>query len=243
MKNGRYLFAVIILFLISANVNAQSFGFGCLGLSGFYGGYTQHNYEANGINQFVTSSYNGPLSNPGIEFKQSSGFRIGANIFRAKFESLFVSAKAYYQFLREEHSIKDNVTSIELENNYKLSLNHWGLALDLGVPIFKFVDWKIIEGGVLFYNSELTHQMSAGSSPTVEVKYSPEKVSVGYYVGTGVILHIIPDYISVEGTAAYNFTKADRFTKDNSGTSSLIDNAISKYGFIGTVQLNVGFPF
>jgi hypothetical protein len=63
-------------------------------------------------------------------------------------------------------------------------------------------------------------------------------------VGSGLVLHIIPDYISIEGTAGYNFMKLENLQRtDANGNIHLINNAIPAGGFSATIQLNVGFPF
>ncbi len=242
--NFRIYFLPIIIFAFSSLNHAQSFGFGCLGLSGFYGGYSQQEYKADGINQFSKENYSGFSTGNNIKFQKGTGFRIGANIFRAKFDDVFITFKGFFQFLKEEHEIVDDVSQGILKNKYKLSMNHWGLGLDFGFPLFSFIDLKLIEGGVAFYNSDFEYQSMLDDTQQIEKKYSPEKVQLGYYVGSGLILHLIKDYISIEGTAAFVSIKIDKMlidTEDKTPMNSL--KAIEKGGFIGTVQLNVGFPF
>lgn len=240
-----YIFFAALLLALSVDNQAQSFGFGCLGLSGFYGGYTQQQYQPDGINLFVQQNYSGP-SNNNIKFQKGTGFRVGANIFRAKFDDVFLTVKGFFQFLKEEHEIADQVNSGILKNKYQLSMNHWGLGLDFGFPLFSIVDWKVVEGGVSIYNSEFDYQTLLNDNQQTEIKISPDKAQLGYYVGSGLIVHLIRDYISIEGTAAYSFLKIDKMSNEAGdlipvGSSS--NRAVEKGGFIGTVQLNVGFPF
>lgn len=250
MKNlpTKYFYLLVVFLLTSLNLDAQTFGFGCLGLSGFYAGYSQQKYETNGINDFVKQNIliidpSQKLITDKIEFKQGTGYRIGANFFRARFEGFFLSAKGYYQFLKEEYQVSTQLQSGTDVEKYQLTMNHWGVGIDLGVPIFKFLDWKIVEGNVMFYNSDFYHQTIIDNVPKNEEKFNPSKDKLKYFLGSGLIFHLVPDYISVEGTAGYNFFEIDDFSlPGSSGNSTLIKNAISKGGFSATVQLNVGFP-
>ena len=45
------LFASFILF--GADIRSQTFGFGCLGFVGGYGGFTYQQFDAKGLNEFV----------------------------------------------------------------------------------------------------------------------------------------------------------------------------------------------
>ncbi len=241
LKSSIKIFFIVSLSLTSIT-SAQTFGFGCLGLSGFYAGYTQQDYKAAGMNEaintLITSSFN-----DAIEFKRGTGYRIGANIFRAKFDFLFITAKGYYQFLKEIHEREDAILN-GVNQKFQLSMNHWGVGLDFGIPIFSIIDLKIVEGNVTFYNSELIESYHDQNGVLIiENKYSLDKAKVGYFVGSGLILHLVPDYISVEATAGYSFINIDRFSNsDNYSIPSTDNKAIDKGGFSATVQLNVGFP-
>jgi len=236
---------VSVLFLLSfIPLEAQTFGFGCLGLSGFYAGVTQQYYDTPGLNEYINSTVLLSSYNNSIEFKRGTGYRIGANIFRAKFDVLFITAKGYYQFLKETHE-RVNVDPGEGSQKYELAMNHWGVGLDFGVPLFSILDWKIVEGNVTFYNSELIEEyLASDGSQISETKYKLDKAKLGYFIGSGLILHLVPDYISVEATAGFSFIDIEKFIKDDitipASTSS--NKAIDKGGFSATVQLNVGFP-
>jgi hypothetical protein len=237
-------YIILIISLVSINsINGQTFGFGCLGLSGFYAGFTKQQYNADGLNQFINSKFF-TASNK-INFKEGSGYRIGANLFRAKFEGFFISAKGYYQFLKETHEMKESSTSNSAKDKFTLNMNHWGVAIDFGIPIISFIDLKLLEGGVHFYNVDFNHQYYLNDIIQNEKKYELEKTSVSYFIGSGLIVHLIPDYISIEGTAAYSFIKYEKLiSKDGSTIPILVDGKIpfDKGGFSATVQLNIGFP-
>ena len=247
MKKTFQKYILLLLFILGSNslLKSQSFGFGCLGLSGFYGGFTQQAYVADGINEFVQQNYSSPNQKPGITFKEGTGFRIGANLFRAKMDYAFITLKGFYQFMKEEHQIIDDVQSGILKNNYQLSMNYWGVGLDFGIPLFSIVDWKIVEGGITFYNSELSYRILLNDEEQSELKLSPETTKLGYYVGSGIILHLVRDYISIEGTAAYSILRIDNMNNDNGDSllpESSTKKAMGKGGFTATVQLNIGFP-
>jgi len=240
-------YILLLLFLSASNtlINAQTFGFGCLGLSGFYGGFTQQSYIADGINEYVKMNYSGPRQIPGITFKQGTGFRIGANLFRAKMDFAFITLKGFYQFMKEEHQIDDEVQTNILKNNYRLSMNYWGVGLDFGIPLFSIIDWKIVEGGLTFYNSDFSYRILLNDEELTELKLSPETTKLGYYVGSGIILHLVRDYISIEGTAAYSIIRIDNMNNDSGDIllpTPSSKKALEKGGFTATVQLNIGFP-
>lgn len=245
---SKYFFAAIFIILISSSIQAQTFGFGCLGLSGFYAGISRESYDASGINGFlnpiILRSNNSNQSSNTIKFEKGTGYRIGANFFRAKFDKIFITAKGYYQFLKEEHSTTELSSGSTLTSNHNLSLNHWGVGIDFGFNLFWILDWKVIEGNVKFFNGDFTSEYSKDNVFQNDTKYSLDKTQLGYYVGSGLILHLVPDYISIEGTAGFNFVKIEKLKRiDGSGNELFINNAIPAGGFSATIQLNIGFPF
>ena len=242
----KYFYATILLFLISTSIQAQTFGFGCLGLSGFYTGISQEQYDAKGINDFLNyqlftkSSISSSIP---IKFEKGTGYRIGANFFRAKFDKIFITPKGYYQFLKEEHSVTELSGGSTIISKHNLSLNHWGVGVDFGVNLFWILDWKVLEGNVKFFSGDFTSEYSKDNVFLNDTKYNLDKTQICYYVGSGLILHLVPDYISIEGTAGFNFVKIESLKRiDSLGNEMFINNAIPRGGFSATIQLNVGFP-
>lgn len=245
---SRYFLILIFYCIFFINSHAQTFGFGCLGLSGFYAGITHQYYETVGINEYINSESIKNNINLDMEFKRGTGYRVGANIFRAKFSKAFITAKGYYQFLKETHNTQVNNDALGTKNyRYELSLNHWGVGLDLGFPIFSILDFKLLEGHVTFFNPEFSKEvLDANNNVLEEDKFTTDKVKIGYFVGSGMILHLIPDYVSIEASAGYSFFIIDKFNDGNNNVlipvPSSKNNAINKSKFSATVQLNVGFP-
>ena len=245
----KIIIAIILITMPLSVSSAQSFGFGCLGLSGFYGGYTQQYYKADGINDYVRLNYSQNATPNNIKFHQGTGFRIGANLFRADFDDVFLTIKGYFQFLKEEHDVDDPLTQGNtqgvLHKKFQLTMNHWGVALDFGFPLFSIIDFKLIEGGITFYNSEFAYNSTLNNLVQTDIKMSPDNVQLGYYVGSGLIINLIRDYISLEGTAAYTLLKIDKMNDSNGSIVPPVSSnnrAIENGGFSATVQLNVGFP-
>jgi hypothetical protein len=237
-----------ILLLSANNLFAQTFGFGCLGLSGFYAGFSEYRFETPALNEFASPTIvigNQTFSEK-IKFGMPSGYRVGANIFRAKWDRFFISAKGFYQFLREENILTMPAGNDEFTFNYELNMNHWGVGIDFGVPLFWILDWKIIEGNVAFYKVEFNKQLFTGTKLIEETKFTTDKIKVGYFLGTGLILHIVPDYISLEGTLGFNLLELENLESEN-GSIIPITNSSKKMFEKGiwsaTVQLNVGVPF
>ena len=74
-----------------------------------------------------------------------------------------------------------------------------------------------------------------------------DKAKVGYKVGSGLIFHVIKDYISIEGTVSYNILKISFLEKDIDGFTVKIpqnynDKKLLKGGFSAILQLNIGVP-
>lgn len=238
------IYVVFIISLGTGSLSAQSFGFGCLGLSGVFGGYSVQQFDADGLQNGIENFYReSSVDHENIDFGKLEGYRFGANIFRAKFSNFFLTTKGYYQFLKKQDwSYTSGEGSIK-SDEFQLSMNHWGLALDLGLPLFTFLDWKILEGGINFYEIEFDYQSLI--NPEIEKnKYSNDEVFIGYYAGTGLIIHIIPNYLSLEGTAIYNFLDFNNFSEsenDQLGFNNS-EETIIKGKFGAAVQLNIGVP-
>ena len=240
----KYFFGTLLLLSVSTTLNAQTFGFGCLGLGAFYAGISQERYDASGVNNYLNVKLFSNQSAGAVKFEKGTGYRVGANFIRAKFDKVFISAKGFYQFLKEEHSNSELSGGSNLSSTHTLSLNHWGVGIDFGLNLFWILDWKVIEGDVNFYSGDFTSDYLKDNVFQNEEKYSFDKTKVGYFLGSGLILHIVPDYISLEGTAGYNFVKFENLKRtDSLGNELFINNALPSGGFSATIQLNVGFPF
>lgn len=237
---------ILFLFFFAVNVNyAQSFGFGCLGLSGVYAGYSYQKYQPLGLNSYI--KFISDPDNPNTDtFGEASGYRFGANIFRAQFDRYFFSVKGFYQFLEENHKVDVLRAELPVTDEYNLRIDYWGVGVDFGVPLFTFLDWKIIDGGITFSNFRFTSRLSINSNNLAEIEYEQPKTYVGYYVATGLIIHVVKDYLSLEGTAFYNQIQAEYLESDN-GLNRMpprifSENFIDSGGLNASVQLNIGVP-
>lgn len=239
IKNISILF--LFLILISSSSFGQTCGFGCLGLSGAFGGYTHQTYEADGLNNYLSNKLGSKGSD--MKFSEAKGFRAGGNIVRAKFEGYFFTAKGFYQFLSESKELI-NVVSSNIKETYEFKANYWGVGIDLGVPIFSFLDLKLIDGGVTFLQADYEEKQFTQDDETSYTKFENDGSEIGYYFGSGLIIHLMEDYVSLEGTAFYSMMKISNMI-DDSGNKLLAENSadlLSKGGFSFTVQLNIGFP-
>jgi hypothetical protein len=251
MPNRLLRITTYILIIISVNTaNAQSFGFGCLGLAGFYAGVSEYKYDTPGINDYANSfsallAQNSTGEWKDIKFNRGTGYRIGTNFFRARWDHLFLSAKGYYQFVKEEQSNIVPTVSGQTEMKYQLTMNHWGVGVDFGVPLFSILDWKIIEADASFFTSDFTYTMYQDNKFVMDNRFTPDKIRIGYFIGTGLILNLIPDYLSVEGTAGFNFLQIDKYSGNGDAQIPVLPsskNAVENGGWSGTIQINVGFP-
>lgn len=241
------------LFYSPVNTFAQepSFGFGCLGFVGGYGGYNYQTYSPVGLNEFVdnfNSSRTGVLNEKLNEFGKASGYRVGINFVRANFPGWFISAKGFYQSTNEEQTASEELSQGRTNYEYDLKVRNWGIGLDVGIPVTTGLRWKIVDAALLFNIVKFTSTENTPTGTTV-FKYDSEGTNIGYSVGSGFIIDIIEDYISLEGLAAYTFISVDKLKNDEQGylvnkgvTESEVINIIDGGGFNAVIQLNVGFP-
>jgi len=178
-------------------------------------------------------------------FGKAQGYRVGLNFFRAKIENFVLTTKGYYQSLSEKHESLVRLLAGTQSTTMKLEMRNWGVGIDLGISVTKALSWKVVDGALHFNTVILTNtENSTGAETTVE-KYRTESTNLGYSIGTGLILEIIDEYVSIEGVAGYTSISIDNlqmneipFLTDNVTTNKFIDSG----GFNAVVQLNVGFP-
>ncbi len=249
MKSKLLKNIVLVLALLLTNQTySQTCGFGCLCLSGVFGGYSIQQYEADGLNNYLSVL---STNDNQLNFKEGRGYKVGINLVRADYGNFFFTFKGYYQFLSEEKEIKiDDGYGFDYTTSAKLKMDNWGIGLDLGIPFGSFVDWKIVEGELKFFRPSLSMNVSynnpAANFLGFDNTYSPDKVKMGFSVGSGLIFNIVEDYISLEATGMYSFIEIDYLTNDDSGNkipTETESKLVSKGGLQAVVQLNVGIPF
>lgn len=254
-KFSTKIFLIFLIFNANQILNAQTFGFGCLGFVGGYGGFSYQEYNPAGLNEYI--KYYNQLENtiePVNEFSSATGYRVGLNFFRATFESgIIVSAKGFYQYLSKKN--KGTVGVGASDDNYSLDLTfkNWSLGFDVGWEFTKVFSWKILDGSLNFNNVKLTQTTDLPGETYVN-KYKSDSGVIGYSIGTGIIVSIIKDYISIEGLAGYTYLRINEL-KSEDGINFFSDvvlpaiypaipdyNMIESGGFTAVIQINVGFP-
>ena len=253
---------LIIFFIISFNlsglIHAQTFGFGCLGFVSGYGGFTYQQYDAAGLNQFVRN-FNYEINETSFgqlkEFESATGYRIGINFFRAAFPAgFFITAKGYYQSLGKTNSMSENTGTGTVDYDFELDLKNWAVGFDVGMNIFDQLSWKIIDGAFHFNNVSLTSTENSPGVTTV-IKYESDAGVLGYSIGTGIIVYVIKDYLSLEGLAGYTFIQIEEMKTEDGQSFPIVypdpipmptvdssNNFIDSGGFTAVIQLNIGFP-
>jgi len=252
LKHFKIFFVIIS---VSSFAEAQTFGFGCLGFVGGYGGFTYQQYDAAGLNDYIR--FSNQLENtvdPVDEFNSAMGYRVGLNLFRATFENgIIVTAKGFYQYLSKKN--KGTVGVGVNDDNYSMDLTfkNWSIGFDVGWEFTKVVSWKILDVSINFNNVSIT-QTTDLPGETIVNKYKSDSGVFGYSIGTGIIVSVIKDYISVEGLAGYTYLEIDDLINEqgiqffgdvvlpaiypNISSNKIIESG----GFTAVIQLNVGFP-
>lgn len=236
----------LVIFCSSLSFS-QSFGFGCLGLVGGYGGVTYQQYQPGLLKDYVTE-FNQLKTKQLDDFGKADGYRVGINFFRARFSGFFITAKGFYQQLEESHDAqKFNRGGFE-DFNYELKFKSFGVGLDIGIPIFSRLLWKIVDGAVLVNSARMTETVNNFMGTNVR-KFDNEKTEIGYSVGSGFVLDILKNYVSLEGIVGYSFFQiGGMISEDKTKFENLLSNPednklfIKSGGFNAAVQLNVGFP-
>jgi len=246
LKNFIFLLISLLIFTVP-KLHSQTFGFGCLGFVGGYGGFTYQQYNAKGLNEFIKDwNSNESIHSQMDEFSFATGYRVGLNLFRATFENnIILTAKGYYQSLDKTN--KATLGGINTNGEYSLDIDmrNWAVGIDVGWQFTNMVSWKVIDGAIHFNKVKLTETTSTDSESLIS-KYESDGSNIGYSIGTGLIVAIIKDYISIEGLAGYTQISIDDLFNDQ-GTpflnpSQQDEKFIESGGFTAVVQLNVGFP-
>lgn len=250
-KNSAYLLVVLSIILLPGSSVCQSFGFGCLGFVGGYGGYSYQKYNATGLNNYVNGfneDHKDSLSSPMGKFGVASGYRVGINFFRANIKGFILTTKGFYQYLNEKNSTTINSNDGSTNTIFEVDFKNYGIGIDLGTSITDALSWKVVDAALLYNSVSFTDTRNIPGPTTVVMKYDNEKNVLGYTIGTGFILEIIEQYISLEGVAAYTAFTVDRM-KSGSGQMPLSENSqqtmsnfVESGGFNAVVQLNIGFP-
>lgn len=244
--------ALFVCFASFTAINAQSFGFGCLGFVGGYGGFSYQEYKAAGLNGYINvfnDIRSDSLVSPMESFGKAQGYRVGLNFFRAKVENFVLTTKGYYQSISEEHEALEKFAAGTNSTTMKLEMRNWGIGVDLGISITKWMSWKVVDGALHFNNITFTNTENLTGAKTTVKKYKTRSTNLGYSIGTGFILEIIDDYFSIEGSAGYTKLNVDNLQMDdgtlltkNETTEDLMSEFINAGGFNAVIQLNVGFP-
>ncbi len=239
-------------FISAPHIQAQSFGFGCLGFVGGYAGFSFQKYNPKGLNNYVdafNSANKDSLTSPMSKFGEAQGYRIGINFFRANIKGFILTAKGFYQYLSEKNTANIEGISGSANSVYQVEMRNWGVGLDLGTSITDILSWKVIDAALLYNSASFTNTKNSPGPITLLMKYNSENYTLGYSVGSGFILQVIDQYVSLEGVAGYAAFKIDKM-KTGDGTeltvsetsNKVMSEFISSGGFNAVVQLNIGFP-
>ncbi len=242
----------IFLLVYLPNIKAQAFGFGCLGFVGGYGGYSYQDYDPQGLNSYVVSYnelHNDSLSSPLGKFGKATGYRVGINFFRANIEGFILTTKGFYQSLREKQESSIYTSAGETSTVYDLEIKNWGVGIDLGTTITSALSWKVIDAALLYNFATLTRTANMPGAKSQVKEFNNTKPTFGYSIGTGFILAVIDDYVSLEGVAGYSVFKIDQMQlsdgtllKTSESSQVPMHNFINSGGFNAVIQLNIGFP-
>lgn len=251
MAGLNFKLAVIILLAAPAYLLPQNFGFGCLGFPGGFGGYSFQKYKPTGLNDYIevfNLNRKDSLRNQLNDFGQAAGYRVGINFFRKKFSKVFITGKGFYQSISEKHQAVEQLHSGEKTTSYEVKLTNWGVGIDLGIPLISILNWKIIDAAITYNKARFSASQNFPSAVTIVQNYE-SNFELGYSVGTGIIIEILGEYITLESSAAYSkfsigeMKMSDNtFLSKNENSSDAMKSFINDGGFNAVIQLNIGIP-
>ncbi|MBA4250710.1 MAG: hypothetical protein C0425_04575 [Chlorobiaceae bacterium] len=256
VKN-RYFFLlfVVVTFLPIDKISSQDLGFGCLGLIGGFVGYEIQNYKSETMNlysQFYNEKNKNSLVDPFKKFGEARGFRFGLNLFRNNFSGFIVTIKTSYQDISEKDNQVIFVNGSEQINMLELNLKNYSLGIDLGTTITPALSWKVIEASLIYYQAEIIETVSPAGMQSSIKYYTHKNPEFGYNLGTGFILHLIKNYISLEGSASFSIFNIKEVSDENGkvffydnpeqNLMQTRENLIKSGGVNLVIQLNIGFP-
>jgi hypothetical protein len=230
-------------------------GFGCFGaLSGFVG-YEIRDVEATGLNAYLDAigtdvGFSRELEEPFEKFETLYGFRFGVNFARVDFDPLFFSVKGYYAGLSKKNFAWIDYDGERFENYVELKTNNFAVGVDFGVTVVEWLRWKAIDAALTITSARLTGSFTEPGARANVTRYEGEEYKFGYNLGSGVIVNVVGEYVSLEGTIAYAHAPVgslrevdeETFLPETPGGLSPMTNAIDRGGISTSVQLNLGFP-
>lgn len=246
------IFLILLIGCSISIINAQQkIGFGCLGMVGALGGFSYQAYNAEGLNNYIDVFNNNrkdSTTSPMGKFGAGTGYRVGINFFRANLKGLVITTKGYYQISTESHEAKLASNSKQYSYLYEFNMKSWGLGFDIGATIAKPIVWKVIDASVHFNNSEFKTTNNFPESITTIDKFKDDS-NLSYSIGTGFILSLVSNYISLEGTIGYSILSINNLKNDDGRKLPVdeksvleMDNFIKSGGINAVLQLNISFP-
>jgi len=246
----KYFF--IVFLLISFGLHAQDFGFGCLGLVGGFAGYGVQTYQTKGINDridFFNAAHKDSLDSPLKNFGQAAGFRFGINFFEKRFSGFNITFKGSYQKLSEKNKAIMRSGAIEIAKTFEVKITSFGLGIDLGTHITEMLNWKILKAAITYSHADFIESEDRPGQLTKKDDYKSKKANIGYSLATGFVVYLIGNYISLEGSAGYNFFHFEQLEMDDGTVLSVNEQSaqpmpvtLDNGGLAGSIQLNFNFP-
>lgn len=256
MKNIKTIIVLISILILNSGFHktyAQEFGFGCLGFVGGFAGYQSMAYKPVNFNAYINDfneTRKDSLTENLSSFGAASGFQFGLNFLRHNYDGLIITFKGSYSKLNKKNSAAFLSNNLTFSHYYDIKLSNFTLGLDLGTTLSSYLDWKVIDASILFNQTALERTQNSPNVQSVIDTYKAENISIGYILGTGFILKLIADYVSLEGSIGYSFFSVGKMKNENLGTylnsteksSTPMEEFISAGGLNATIQLNLSFP-
>ncbi len=243
---------ILGLIIFTSVLIPQQLGFGCLGFVGGFAGYEIQGYKPTGVNGYI-QTFNrirsDSLVTPAADLKQLAGYRFGINILRNRVSGFEYTFKGFYSALTETHEAQVNSVLGKKKEEFEVKLNSFGIGIELGSTITKYLSVKIINAEISYNTAILFRKITVNDNQLIREKNTSAAGGISWNVGGGFIVYLLERQISIEGQAGLSNLKIDRlekpdgspFPKDELSNEPMTD-FISGGGFTALIQLNISFP-
>ncbi|NWF50428.1 MAG: hypothetical protein HXY49_07785 [Ignavibacteriaceae bacterium] len=220
--------------------------------SGISGGYGIQQFDAEGLNNYI-SVYNqkrvSTLTKKMDDFGLATGFRVGANLFQVQYDDILFGLKLSYQWMKQENEATATISGATAKREYELKINTLGVGTSFSYILSKHFDIKIIDLLLTWTSAKFINRFSEPGKPTTEETLESPESSIGVIGGTGIVFYPLPPYVSIELNIGYSMFSVDEMQfsdgtslQVNEDTPEIMTNFISAGGFFAFAQLNLAVP-
>jgi len=248
------LITSFIIFSSSAYSQDDCLGMGSVSrfmFGGLNAGYGFQQFSAEGLNHYI-SVYN--LNRPNLtqkmdEFGNAKGFWFGLSPFKIAIINWAVGLKFSYSILNETNEAVGTVSGETATREYELKLKTFQVILAFEYYLSENFAFKVADIGITFTSADFYNRLNQTGEQEVEQKLTSVDNTLGVNIAAGLIISIVPEFISIEGTVGYSYFYINEMEFDNGvllqedeNSTDEMFNFINSGGIFAFISLNIGIP-